>query len=111
MNLDLLLLAGLAGVANWAFRYLPTRLNLQALPATGPLARFLAATGPAAIGTLFVAALLPALEPVPTGVLPLLGGIATVLAVWHWRRSVVAATLAGSAAYGLICALTASPPP
>lgn len=70
------------------------------LPPVGPLARFLAATGPAAIATLFVASVLPQLVPVPRDVLALaLGTAATVLAYLP-RRSVVAATLCGAAAYG-----------
>lgn len=111
MNGDLLLMAGLAGAANWGFRYLPTRLNLASLPETGRLARFLAATGPAAIGTLFVASLLPAFYPALTAPWPLLAGVSAVLAIWSARRSVVAATLGGALAYGLIFALTGSPPP
>ena len=111
MNGDLLLMAGLAGAANWGFRYLPTRLNLAGLPRTGPLARFLAATGPAAIATLFTASLLPALYPVPTAPWPLLAGITAVLAIWTARRSVVAATLGGALAHGVVFALTAAPPP
>ena len=113
-NGDLLLIAGLAGVANWGFRYLPTRLDLTGLPQTGPLARFLAATGPAAIGTLFVASLLPALYPVPVAPWPLLAGVGAVLTIWAARRSVVAATLGGAFAYGLVFALThdlVGPPP
>ena len=65
MNTDLLVVAVLAGLANYAFRVFPTRMGSTALPQTGPLARFLAATGPAAIATLFVASILPALSFVP----------------------------------------------
>jgi branched-subunit amino acid transport protein len=101
MNGDLLVLALLAGAANWAFRFLPTKLSLKGMPETGPLARFLAATGPAAIGTLFVAALLPSLSRLPEGFAPLFGGIATVLAVFWLSRSVIAATLCGSVAFGI----------
>jgi Branched-chain amino acid transport protein (AzlD) len=107
MNPDLLVMAILAGGATYAFRYGPTRLNLGRLPQTGALARFLAATGPAAIGTLFVASVLPMLHPVLRDPLPLLAGVAAVLAVWGWQRSVVAATLAGALAHGATFALVA----
>lgn len=99
MNPELLTLALLVGVANWIFRYGPMRLDLGARAETGPLARFLAATGPAAIATLVVASVLPmARDAALAG--PLVAGTGAVLAVWVWRRSVVLATLAGSLAYG-----------
>jgi len=37
--------------------------------------------------------------------LPLAVGVATVVVVFRWRRSVVLATLAGSLAYGVAFAL------
>ncbi len=101
MNTDLLIVAVLAGLANYAFRVLPTRMGSSALPQTGPLARFLAATGPAAIATLFVASILPSLSFVPREIATLAIGVASVVAIYVIRRSVVAATLAGSLAYGL----------
>lgn len=107
MNTDLLMLALIVGGFNWAFRYLPTRLDISAHGETGPLARFLAATGPAAIATLFVASALPALTDETTRILPLGAGTASVLAVYGWRRSVVAATLCGSVGYGLAFWITA----
>lgn len=100
MNGDLVLMAVLAGAANWAFRALPTMLMRHETQPGGLMARFLAATGPAAIATLFVASVLPQLWPMPRDLLPLaLGTAATVLAFWP-RRSVVAGTLAGAVAYG-----------
>lgn len=101
MNTDLLIVALLAGLANYAFRVLPTRMGSAALPQTGPLARFLAATGPAAIATLFVASILPALSLLPRDMATLAIGTASVVGVYLASRSVVAATLAGSVAYGL----------
>lgn len=104
MDVNLLLMALVVGVANWGFRFLPTRLDLGAGRPEGWAARFLAATGPAAIGTLCVASVLP--EVTRGGTLgPLAVGIAVVLGVYGWRRSVVAATLAGAFAYGVVFAL------
>lgn len=99
MRLEVLTLALIVGAFTWAFRYLPTRADISRLPQGGPLARFLAATGPAAIATLFTASVVPFVQggmPLPLG----LGSIA-VLAVFGATRSVVGATMAGSAAYGL----------
>jgi branched-subunit amino acid transport protein len=95
---QLLALALIVGAANWAFRCLPMRMSLREAPPGSLLARFLAATGPAAIGTLFVASVLPMLGQGADG--PLAAGIAAVLAVFYASRSVVGATLAGAAAYG-----------
>lgn len=101
MSLDLLMMALAVGVATYAFRFGPTKLNLQGLPESSPLGRFLAATGPAAIATLFVASILPMLRAETGQALPLVFGTTAVLAVFFWRRSVVAATLVGALAYGL----------
>jgi len=69
----------------------------------GMLSRFLAATGPAAIATLFVASVLPMVQgAVP---LPMVVGTLAVIAVYAVSRSVVGATLAGSAAYGAAFAM------
>lgn len=99
MRVEILVLAVIVGAFTWAFRYFPTRADLSALPHGGALARFLAATGPAAIATLFTASILPYLDgglPVP-----LIVGTAAVLAAFGVTRSVVGATMAGSVAYGL----------
>lgn len=99
MRAEILTLALMVGSCNWLFRYGPMRLDLSAMAADGWLARFLAATGPAAIATLFVASVMPWLQGgVPV---PLMAGTAAVLVVFWVSRSVVAATLAGSAGYGL----------
>jgi branched-subunit amino acid transport protein len=102
---QLLALALIVGAANWAFRYLPMRIALREGRPDGLLARFLAATGPAAIGTLFVASVQPMAGRGAD--LPLLAGTAAVLAVFGATRSVVGATLAGSAGYGAAVALLA----
>ena len=101
MNTDLLIVAVLAGVANWAFRALPIMARTDRLAAGGWLERFFSATGPAAIATLFVAAILPSLVPDAARLLPVILGTLAVLAVWFARRSVVLATLAGALAHGV----------
>lgn len=100
MRAEILILALIVGVFTWAFRFFPTRADLSALPQGGRLSRFLAATGPAAIATLFTASALPYLQ----GDLPLPAIIGTfaVLVVYAASRSVVGATMAGSAVYGLV---------
>lgn len=105
MNGGLLLMAVLAGAANWAFRALPTMLMRREARPGGAAARFLAATGPAAMATLFVAALLPELHPAPRAPLPLMAGMAACVLAFLPRRSVVGATLSGALAYGLVFAL------
>lgn len=105
MNSDLVLMAVLAGAANWAFRALPTLLMRGEARPGGVMARFLASTGPAAIATLFVASVLPELWPMPKDPIPLICGVAATLAAFLPRRSVVAATMAGALAYGLAFAL------
>ncbi len=99
MSWEVLALALIVGVANWGFRTLPIRFGLGsgAGPGGGMLARFLAAVGPAAIATLFVASSLPFVQA--GAVLAPLAGTVAVGAVWVWRRSVVLATLAGALAY------------
>lgn len=101
MNLDLLAVALLAGAANWLFRVLPTMARTDRLGPGSRLERFLAATGPAAIGTLFVASILPALGPDLPGLLPVLTGTGAVLAVYVLNRSVAVATLAGACVHGV----------
>ena len=105
MRSEVLILALIVGVCTWAFRYFPLRADLKDLPPDGALARFLGATGPAAIATLFVAEVMPLLKLPLTGLLPLVVGVLAVVAVFVGARSVVLATLAGSAAYGIAVAL------
>lgn len=107
MNWELLIVACLAGAANWAFRALPVIARTDRLAAGGWLQRFLSATGPAAIGTLFVAAILPALSPELHRLLPVIIGTVAVLGTYFARRSVVLATLAGALAHGLTVWLAA----
>lgn len=104
MSWDVLVLALLVGAANWGFRYLPIRFGLGSGAEGGVLARFLAAVGPAAIATLFVASSLPFLQA-GTVLAPAMG-TAGVIALWFWRRSVVLATLAGAVAYAAGFALS-----
>lgn len=101
MNWDLLSVAVMAGAANWAFRALPILMRTDRMALGGWLGRFLSATGPAAIATLFVASILPALTPDPARLAPLVTGTAAVLATWLVRKSVVLATLAGAVAHGM----------
>ena len=101
MNWDLLAVALLAGAANWAFRALPVITRSDRMAAGGWLERFLSATGPAAIATLFVAAILPALSDETRTLVPVITGTLAVLATYAARRSVVLATLAGALAHGL----------
>lgn len=100
---SLLLLALIVGGANWAFRVLPILLHRSRSQPGGAMGRFLSATGPAAIGTLFVASLLPMVQAGPW--MPLIAGLFAVGGVFAASRSVVLATLAGSAGYGLAVAL------
>ncbi|MFN6925469.1 MAG: AzlD domain-containing protein [Tabrizicola sp.] len=100
MNTDLLAVALLAGAANWAFRVLPTLARTDRLTSGGLLERFLSATGPAAIATLFVAAVLPELSAGTGRLLPFVVGTLVVLAAWGTTRSVVIATLAGAVMHG-----------
>lgn len=101
MNWELMTVALLAGAANWAFRVLPTLARTDRLASGGWLERFLAATGPAAIATLFVAAILPSLAMDVAVLLPVLIGTTAVIGVYLAGRSVVLATLAGALAHGL----------
>lgn len=105
MRAEVLEMALIAGVLTYLWRYLPLRADLRKLDRDGPFARFLAATGPAAIATLFVAEMMPLLHVTApqqgrAGV-----GVLAVLLVYLWRRSVVLATLAGAAACGGAAAL------
>ena len=101
MRPEILWLALLVGACNWAFRYFPTMMNLHRLPADSMFMRLLNATGPAAIGTLFVASVMPLFKDPPAGGLVLAAGLAAVCLAFAWTRSVVTATVAGAVAYGL----------
>lgn len=105
MRIEILVLALIVGAANYGFRYLPTRADLSALHPKGWLSRFLAATGPAAIATLFVASVLPLMAADWRTMTPAAGGVLAVLGAFWGSRSVVVATLAGAVAHGLCAAL------
>ncbi|NPD14604.1 hypothetical protein HOY34_05230 [Xinfangfangia sp. D13-10-4-6] len=106
MNPDLILMAVLAGLANWGFRALPILLMRGEAKPGGLMAGFLASTGPAAIATLFVASVLPGLWPEGRNLVPLTVGVLITVLAFLPRRSVVVATLAGSCGYGIAFALT-----
>ena len=101
MRTEVLALCLIAGVLTYLWRYLPIRLDLGGMGTKGWVARFLAATGPAAIATLFVAEMLPVIAKAGPELAHGAAGVLGVLAVWLWRRSVVAATLVGACAAGL----------
>lgn len=98
---EAVILSLIVGPSTWALRYLPLRARLADVPPASRLSRFLAATGPAAIATLFVAAALPYFRTTETQILPGAAGVAAVLLVFALRASVAMATLAGSLAFGL----------
>lgn len=100
MNTELLTVAILAGAANWLFRVLPVLTRTDRLATGGWLERFFSATGPAAIATLFVAAILPELVPDLPRLLPVVTGTLAVLVAYFASRSVVVATLAGAVIHG-----------
>ncbi len=105
MRFDVLELALIAGGLTYLWRYLPLRANLSSMAPGGVLARVLAATGPAAIATLFVAEILPLVHASPTLQRRALLGVLGVLLAYAWRRSVVFATLAGAVVCGGAAAL------
>ncbi len=105
MRFDVLELALIAGVLTYLWRYLPLRVNLSDLPPGGPLSRFLASTGPAAIATLFVAEMLPVLHATLPQQSRALLGVLGVLLAYAWRKSVVFATLAGAVVCGAAAGL------
>jgi branched-subunit amino acid transport protein len=100
MNWDLLTVALLAGAANWAFRVLPMLARADQRAPGRLLERFLSASGPAAIATLFVAAILPELTPDLARSISLGVGTLAVLGCWFATRSVVIATLAAAVLHG-----------
>ena len=108
MRSEILALALIVGAFTWAFRYVPTRLDLSRIVPGGRLSRFLSGTGPAAIATLFVASVLPILTGPSSELLPMTFGTLAVIVVFLARRSVVGATLSGGMVYALVTALSAS---
>lgn len=108
MNGGLMTVALMAGAANWAFRYLPIRASRSTGMPGGAVGRFLAATGPAAVGTLFVASVLTFDIGSLRAALPPLAGTGMVAGSFMATRSVAVATIAGAVIYGLVFALAGS---
>lgn len=104
MRGEVLGLCLMAGALTYLWRFLPIRFDLGGMGTRGWVARFLASTGPAAIGTLFVAEMMPLLRAGGPVLVQGAAGTVAVLAFWAWRRSVVGATLAGALAAGLAAA-------
>lgn len=102
MRTDLIILAVIVGIGTYLFRLLPTRFGARMPGGDGIWSRFIGATGPAAIATLFIASILPLVQAQTLTLVCTLIGSAMVLAVYFWRRNVVLATLTGAVAYGLI---------
>ncbi len=102
MRFEIFALIAAVGVFIWAFRVLPMTLNLSRMPENGALARFFAATGVAAIATLFAASVLP--EFADGRAVPAVLGSLAVLGAYVPSKSVVMATLAGAASYGAVFA-------
>lgn len=98
MRVEVLALAALVGGFVWAFRVLPMKVNLAKMPEKGRLSQFFAATGVAAIATLFAASILP--EFASGRAVPAVLGSLAVLAAYLPSKSTVLATMAGAAAYG-----------
>lgn len=98
MRIEIFTIIAAVGVFVWALRVLPLWLDFAQLPRRGGAARFMAATGVAAIATLFASAMLP--EITPERIAPALMGSLAVIAVYLPSQSVVMATMAGAAAYG-----------
>lgn len=105
MRAAVLELALIAGVLTYLWRYLPLRADLGKLAPGGPLSRFLAASGPAAIATLFVAEMMPLLHATSPQQLRSGVGVLAVLVAYQWRRSVIFATFAGALASGVAAAM------
>lgn len=98
MRAEIVLLAAAVGVCIWALRVLPLGLNLRRISQHGRWARFFAATGVAAIASLFAAGVIPSLQAAP---LATVLGCFAVVGCYSISRSTVAATLFGSLIYGI----------
>lgn len=99
MRGEIVLLAAAVGACIWALRVLPLGLDLRRITENGRLARFFAATGVAAIASLFAAGVLPSLQTVPFATVI---GCLSVISIYAVSRSTVAATLLGSLIYGIV---------
>ena len=98
MRGEIVVLAMAVGVCIWALRVLPLGLDLRRMSAHGRLARFFAATGVAAIASLFAAGMIPSLQAAPFATVI---GCFGVIGTYAVTRSTVAATLLGSVIYGI----------
>ena len=98
MRVEIVLLALAVGACIWALRVLPLGLDMRRMAAQGRWARFFAATGVAAIASLFAAGMIPSLQAAP---LATVAGCMGVLSAYWISRSTVAATLMGSLIYGI----------
>ena len=105
MRVDVLELCLMAGGLTYLWRYLPLQFGRTDMRKDGLLARFLAATGPAAIATLFVAEMLPLLHGAQAAQGRAAVGVLAVILAFAWRKSVVFATLAGACACGAAAAV------
>ena len=105
MRAEIVVLMVAVGLSVWALRVLPIMLMRADMPKGGAMARFFAATGVAAIATLFAAGILP--EFGNGRIWPALAGSVAVVAVYWPSKSVVLATVAGAAVYGGVFAVLA----
>ncbi len=102
MNTSLVIMAVSVGLANWAFRAAPTKLDLARLKPGGLLNGFLESMGPAAIATLLVSAILPMVGGNIREMTALVLGLASVVALFYWKRNVIIATFGGAVFYAAI---------
>lgn len=98
MRSEIVLLAASVGACIWALRVLPLGLDMQRFSTQGRWARFFAATGVAAIASLFAAGMIPSLQSAPVATVV---GCLGVVGAYAASGSTVAATLVGSLIYGI----------
>ena len=105
MRTELIIVALATGLGTWLFRFLPTQFRIPTGRGDGWLARLLESVGPAAIATLLIAGLLPALTTPDPQLAALIAGTLTVVVTFVITRGVALPTLLGACAYGLAFAL------
>ncbi|MFM2367610.1 MAG: hypothetical protein RIR95_2218 [Pseudomonadota bacterium] len=102
MRYEILILALLVGSCNWAFRYFPTRIDLNRLYNNSGLMGFIAATGSAAIASLFAASVMPSFGSGGWAEgFPAVAGLSAVIIAYGVTRQVIVASFAGALVYGL----------
>jgi hypothetical protein len=102
MRDEILILALLVGSCNWAFRYFPTRIDLNRLYSNTRLMAFIAATGSAAIASLFAASVMPSFGSGGwSQAYPAVAGLSAVIVAYAATRQVIVASFAGALVYGL----------